>query len=276
MSLQIDDALRDGAQRTIARSGLLLIAVFVVFGFANTVLSQSLSNVIFDNLHRLFEQSVQQGPNPIDQSARSPTPFAIDLSLPALGVLSLLSILIAEAIHIVAIRVFASEYTDTVPAELASRRLGLATINGIVGGIVAGVFTLVGLVFLVVPGIYIALSLLFVRQEIAVADENFIDALAGSWGLTEGNRWELLGLALIVLVINAIAGSPAIALGFVDETLGTILSTILGALTSVFAIAVITRAYEQLRQERDAKLGLEDEGEPDEAGGTWGAGDDGV
>ena len=182
--------------------------------------------------------------------------------------------LVAEAIHIVSIRVFASDHTDTVPGAMATRRIGLATINGVVGGIVASVLTLLGLVFLIVPGIYVAISLLFVRQEIAVADKNFIDALADSWGLTAGSRWELLGLGIIVIVINFVASSPVMLFGFLDYTVGAVLSTVISGVTTVFAIAVITRAYEQLRQERDAKLGLDDEHGDTDTGtdGNWNAG----
>ena len=269
MSLQIDEALQEGFHRTFARSGLLLVAAFVAFGFANAVISQSLSGEMMGVLERAVEQPAQQSQPPFGPGTNQETPFAVPLPLPVLGLLSLLTALVAEAIRIVAVRVFASDHTDSVPRSLATRRIGLATINGVVGGIVAGIFTVLGLVFLVVPGIYVAISLFFVRQEIAVADKNFVDALGDSWSLTAGNRWELLGLAVIVIVINLIASSPSAVLVFLDPAIGTSVSLVIGGFTTVFGIAAATRAYEQLRRERDAKLGLDD-GD----GGAAGADDD--
>jgi len=262
MSLQIDDALSEGFQRTVARSGLLLVAVGIAFSFANAVVSQSLTNQLFDLMEQSFDQSFQQGPgpNPFTQTERGPTPFALPIPLPVLGLLSLLSIFVAEAIHIVGIRVFASDHTESIPGALAKRRIGLATINGVVGGIVAGVFTLFGLILLIVPGIYVAISLVFVRQEIAVADKNFVDALGDSWSLTAGDRWELLGLGIIVIVINLVASSPTGLLFFLDQSVGTALSIVISGFTTVFAIAVLTRAYEQLRREREAELGIDGDG----------------
>lgn len=273
MSLAIDDALQEGFQRTFARSGLVLIAVFVAFGFANAIVSQSFSQQMFEVMQQSFDQSLQQGPNPFGRGMQTETPFALPLPLSVLGVLTLLSIVVAEAIHIIAIRVFASEQADSVPDDVATRRIGLATINGIVGGVIAGVLTVLGLIFLVVPGIYIAISLFFVRQEIAVADKNFIDALGDSWSLTEGNRWELLGLAIIVIVINLIAGSPSVVLAFLDRTVASAVSIVIGAVTTTFGIAVATRAYEQLRRERAERLGLGDDS-AGQAGsdGNWGTG----
>jgi len=271
MALEIDTALREGFERTFARAGLILIAVFVLFGFANAVISQSLSAQVFTLLEQSFDQSFQQEPSPFGPEAQTPTPFAVPLPLSVLALLSLASVLVAEAIHVVSIRAFASDQTDAIRRELATRRIGLATINGVVGGIIAGTLTLLGLIFLVVPGIYVAISLFFVRQEIAVADKNFIDALADSWSLTDGNRWELLGLAVIVIVINLVASSPGTLIGYLDRTLATSVSIVVSAVTTVFGIAVATRAYEQLRRERDAKLGLDDDGDTG-IDGNWNTG----
>ncbi|WP_136716403.1 hypothetical protein [Halorientalis salina] len=278
MSLQIDDALREGFQRTFARSGLLLVAVFVAFGFANAVISQSLSQQLFEWMTS-FDQPIPQEGAPFGPRMDQETPFALPIPLPALALLSLLTVLIAEAIHIVAIRVFASENTESIPDGAATRRIGLATINGVVGGIVAGVLTVLGLILLIVPGIYVAISLFFVRQEIAVADKNFVDALADSWSLTDGDRWELLGLAIIVIVINLVASSPTTVLFFLDQAIGTAVSLVVSGLTTVFGIAVATRAYEQLRREREADLGLDGENGSDDVAGTdtgWNTGNNGV
>jgi hypothetical protein len=258
MSLQIDEALRDGFNRTVARSGLLLVGVFLVFGLGNAVISQSFSQELTTVLEQTANQNIATGQTPLVGDNTQPTPFAVSLSLEVLGLLSVLVAVVAEALTIVAVRVFASDYTESIPGHLVSRRIALATINGVVGGLIALVLIVLGAIFFVVPGIYAAISLLFVRQEIAVDDKNFVDALGDSWSLTAGNRWEVLGLAIIVIVINLVAGSPGLVLGFLDPTVGALASVVISSFTGVFATAVTTRAYQQLRRGREARDGPDD------------------
>lgn len=266
MSLQIDEALREGFNRTIARSGLILVGVFLVFSIANAVVAQSFSQQMLEFAQQVSDQPIQPGQNagqtPFAPGPGQQTPLAVSLPLPVLGLLSLVGAIVAEAIRIVAIRVFASDNTESVPGETVRRRIVLATLNGVVGGFVVYLLTAIGLVLLVVPGVYIALSFFFVRQEIAVADKNFIDALRDSWSLTAGNRWELLGLAVIVFVINLIASSPTLVLSFLDQTIATLLGIVIGSFTAVFGIAVATRAYTQLTDERAAAADEPDDGTP--------------
>jgi len=264
MSLQIDQALREGFNRTIARSGLILVGVFLVFSFANAVVAQSFSQQMLEFAQQFSDQPIQPGQGagqtPFAPGAGQQTPLAVPLPLPVLGLLSLAGAIVAEAIRIVAIRVFASDNTESVPGETVRRRIVLATLNGIVGGFVVYLLTAIGLVLLIVPGVYIALSFFFVRQEIAVADKNFVDALRDSWALTAGDRWELLGLAVIVFVINLVASSPTLVLSFLDQTVATVLGIVIGSFTAVFGIAVATRAYTQLTAERTATADEPDDG----------------
>jgi uncharacterized DUF497 family protein len=263
MSLQIDTALREGFRRTVSRNGLLLVGVFLVFSFLNLVLSQSLFEalepVLLEQFSTLPEQSLEQFRQTFDE----PRPFAVPIPPSVGAALTVLAAVVAEAIRIVSIRVFATEETDSFPQATASHRLVAATINGIVAGILVSLAIGAGLILLLVPGIFIALSFFFVRQEIAVENKTFIDAMRDSWTLTGGNRWELLGLAVILLVIGFIASSPSIVLSFVSPMASTALGTTIGSVTTVFAIAVTTRAYEQLRRER-AELMDPDYEEPDQ------------
>lgn len=271
MSLEIDTALSEGARRTVARNGLFLVGVFIAFGFANAVVSQSLSVELLDVLQQYLTQEVGVPPSEIETQT-GPTPFAIPLSVPVLSLLMLLGLLVSESLRIVSIRVFVSDHTESVPSELATRRLGLATINGIVAALVVFVLIFFGLILLVVPGLYIAISFFFVRQEIAVEDKSFVDALGDSWGLTAGNRWELLGLAVIVGVINLIAGSLGGAFVFLDPTLSVSVNIVVGGFTTVFGIAVATRAYDQLRRERREKLGRDGDTDGTGTDGNWSSG----
>lgn len=261
MSLQIDEALREGFGRTVGRNGLALIGVFVLFGFVNAAATQSLSAQSLDALDRIADQPLQQpGGNPLGPGTGGATPFALPIPLPVAAALTVLLPFVAEALRIVGIRAFAGDEVGGVPAGVG-RRLALATLNGFVGGVVALVLTAVGTVLFVIPGIYIGISLFFVRQEIALADKNFIDALGDSWSLTEGNRWELLGLAVIVVVINLVASSPTLVLSFLSQAVSSAASVVISGATTVFGIAVATRAYVQLR-EADA---VTEDGDVDDA-----------
>lgn len=250
MSLAIDEALREGFERTVSRNGLLLVGVFLVFSFLNLVVGQSLARafepVLFDQLSTLPDRTFRQ----FRQSFQQPRPFAIPLPYPVALALTLLVAVVAEALRIVSIRVFAAEDSTTFPTATAAHRIVAATINGVVAGIIVSIATGLGLILLVIPGLFVALSFFFVRQEVAVENKNFIDAIRDSWTLTSGNRWELLGLAVILFVVSFVANSPGIVLGFVSPLASTLVSTIIGSATTVFGIAVATRAYEQLRRER--------------------------
>jgi hypothetical protein len=257
MPLDISDALSDGLDRTFQRNGLLLVVAFVVFGLADAVAGQTLAAATA----RFAEQAIEQLP----QDASTPqtvtglpsaeaTPLSLPLPLPAaLGLVAVLAF-VAEAVRIVAVRTLVSDETETVRDEFVSRNLLSATLNGFVGGVVVLILVAVGLVFLVVPGVYLAIAFFFVRQEIAVEDRNFVEALSASWERTSGHRLRLFGLALVVFLVGVVATAVGGVVGFVGVPLLTTLVTVLlGALTVVFGVAVTCRAYVQLSDADDAE-----------------------
>lgn len=256
MSLDISDALSDGLDRTFQRNGLLIAVVFVLFGLVDAVAGQTLAAATA----RFAEQAMSQLPpdapaNPAVTTLPSAeqTPLSLPVPLPvALGLVVVLAF-VAEAIRIVSVRTLVSDETETIPDEFVSRNLLSATLNGFVGGVVVLILVVVGLIFLVVPGVFLALSFFFVRQEIAVEDKNFIEALSASWELTSGHRLQLFGLALVVFVIGLVVTAVGSAVGFLGiPLLTTVVNVLLGAVTTVFAVSVIARAYVQLTAESDA------------------------
>jgi phosphatidylglycerophosphatase A len=262
MSLDISDALSDGLSRTVERNGLLLMAVFLVFGVINTVSGQTLSAAATRFARRTLEQlppGATTGPTTLPTAAQ--TPLALPVPLPVALALVLLVALVAEAIRIVAVRTLVSDETETVPEEFVSRNIVMATLNGFVGGVVVLILVAVGLLLFVVPGIFLALSFFFVRQEIAVEDRNFVEALSASWELTSGNRLSLFALALVLvvigLVVSAVVGSLVALAGV--SILTTIVTVVVSAVTTVFSIAVACRAYVQLASDDDPVLDDEDE-----------------
>ncbi len=258
MSLDISDALSDGLDRTFQRNGLLLAVVFVVFGIADAVAGQTLAAATA----RFVEQTVSQLPSDASTApavttlpSAEATPLSLPLPLPvALGLVAVLAF-VAEAVRIVAVRTLVSDETETIPDEFVSRNLLSATLNGFVGGLVVLILVGVGLVFLVVPGVFLALSFFFVRQEIAVEDKNFIDALSASWELTSGHRLQLFGLALVVFVIGLVVTGVGSLVGFAGvPLLTTVVTVLLGSVTIVFGVAVTSRAYVQLTAERNVDV----------------------
>lgn len=257
MPLDIGAALRDGLRRAFKRNGILLMGVFLLIGTASTIATQTLNQAIFEAVQEL---STMPGgtESPLIEDV-GPTPFALPIAFSLAAGLVLALALLGEAIHIITVRTFVSDATRGIPEEFLYRNMVWATLNGFIGGIVVTVLILIGLVLLIIPGIFLAISFFFVRQEIAVRDVNFVDAMQGSWSLTTGNRIEIFGLAIILLVITLLASIPTLASSVLGQIVSTLTGITIGAITSVFNIAVAARAYDQLRAIRTAN-----DSEPDE------------
>ena len=247
MSLSVGDALRDGLGRTFERNGLQLVAGFVALRAVSTVADDTLTRA---NLALADRLGTLPGtlPAPFPALAEAPTPYALPLGVAAAFALALGVALVAEAVRIVAVRTLVSERTDRIPRAFLARNLLPATVNGFVGGIVVLTLTVIGLVALVVPGVFVALSFFFVRQEIAVRDVNFVDAMAGSWALVGGSRLELFALAVAVVIAGFLASIPGFLVGLVSPSLGTAVGVVARAFVVVFGVASAARAYDQLRR----------------------------
>lgn len=242
MALDVGAALRDGFERTVARSGLALIAVFAVIRLATAVTTDTFARINY----RIVRESGAPVPPAFEEFlAGMATPFSLPVGIGGAIALSLAVALLAEAVRIVGVRTLVSDETETIPTEYVRRNIGFATLNGFVGGIVVLVLVGVGTVLLVVPGLFLAVSFFFVRQVIAVEDENFVAAMAESWRLTAGDRLALFALAAIVVVVAFLV---SVAGGIVAPTpVGArVIDAAIGAATAVFGMAVAARAYVQL------------------------------
>lgn len=249
MSLSVADALRDGLGRTFERNGLQLIAVFVVVRLASTVATDTLNRANLALARELGAVTGESVGGVLPGLAEAPTPFALGLGVGAALVLAVAVALVAEAVRIVAVRTFVGDRVDVIRAEDRRRNLATATVNGFVGGVVVVTLTVIGLVLLVVPGVYLALSFFFVRQEIAVRDVNFAEAMGGSWELAAGNRLDLLALAVALLLAVLAASVPAAAVGALSPAAGAAVGAVTRAVVVVFAVASVSRAYAQLRDD---------------------------
>lgn len=270
MELDIGEALRDGIDRVTERNGLLLVGAFVLAGIASTVVTQTLTAHVVDVA---AEFARQQG-EPFDPSQAGPTPLAVSLPLWLTLILALGLALLVEALHIVAIRTFVSNERRTLPPEFLRRRIAWTTTNGFLGGIVVIVLLIlplaiasvisavtrvvvgeaasllvlaVGLLIGGIITIFLFVSFFFVRQEIAVEDVNFVDAMAESWSLTEGNRVEVFVLGLVLGFVEVVAGVPSLAQQAADPAAVVVVATVFSSVAGVFVIGVATRAYAQMR-----------------------------
>lgn len=251
MGLDIGEALRDGADRVTARNGLVLMGVFVAVGVASTVVTQTLT----DQLARTMAEFARQQGEPFDPSRLGPTPLSVPLPVSVTLVLALGLALLVEALHIVAIRTFVSDARRSIPAAFVRRHIAWVTLNGFVGGIVVAALVLVGLVFLVVPGLFLYVAFFFVRQHIAVEDVTFVDAMAESWSLTAGERVEVFVLAVVLVLVEVVAGIPSLLLQPVDPAVAALVATLASAVAGVFVIGVGARAYAQLRADERRATG---------------------
>ena len=246
MSLSVGDALRDGLRLTFEREGLTLIGAFLVVRFASAVATNTLNRA---NLALARELGAVPGDGMgVLPGPDAATPLALGLGVTGAFLLFLAVAVVAEAARIVAVRTFVSDPSG----GSRGRNLATATVNGFVGGIVVLVLVLVGLLLLVVPGVFLAISFFFVRQEIAVRDVTFVEAMGGSWELTAGRRLEVFGLALALFVLGVLAALPTVLLGAASPELGTLVGALVRGAFVVFAVASVTRAYVQLREAAEA------------------------
>ncbi len=277
MGLDIGQALREGASRTAARNGLILAAIFAGITLLTTVLLQTLSVAILDSMLTVF-----QGASPEElgvsqaeydeiitefeaslETIQETVPFALGLSAgAALGGL-LTVVILAEAVSIIAVRVFASDETETIPSELATDNILLATLNGFVGAIVVWGLIVLGLAFFIVPGLLLAVLFYFVRQEIAVKNKNFVQAMADSWRLTKGHRIEVFLIGFVLVLVSQLEQVSSAVVGLLSTTGGVLVAAAVGGLLSAFGAAVATRAYVQIDGEAGDSMGTDAEEEKD-------------
>lgn len=237
MTLDIADALREGVDRTLTRSGAILASLFFATTILTTVASQSIVNSL-----DLPQQAMQQG---------AQTPFAIGGPVALHGVLIAVGALASAVVTIAGIRTLTSDETETVPQEYFTRNIGWVLLNTVVGGIVFGIAVMVGLVFFIIPGIFLAVSLLFWNLHVAKHDTSFVEAFQESWSMTRGNRIKVFALWLAVGAISFLVGFAGgffgTLLSFISPVVSSLLNLAISAGAAVFGLATLAQAYNQLR-----------------------------
>ena len=234
MSIDITSALKNGAARTLARNGLLLVAIVFLLNAINQLLGVGVARWL--DLRELL---------PIESDAVGTALFAIPPAVA--GVLSLIVGLATIVVTVAALRVFVDDDTETLRSEHFTRNAVWAVVNVFVGTVVFAVAVALGFVAFVVPGLFLLVALAFWSVFVAVEDRNFVEGFGDSWALTRGNRIELflLGVAVVLvsIVVTAVFGVPALIGGLV----GAAFTQAAAALTTVFTLATLAQAYTQLK-----------------------------
>lgn len=237
MGLDIGGALRVGYERCRTPAGLRLIAVAFVIQLAANVASDS-------------AQGAASGTAP-DAVPVDAAPLALALPPSVLGLLSTLSFVASLVFTLVAIRTFAADAREAVPAWAYRENVLRPTLTLLAGAVVLGVAVAVGLVLFVVPGLFLLVSLIFFQVYVAAEDEGFVDAMTASWNLAGGSRISLFltGVAVVVLSVLVTVAFAVVALlvGVVSGFLEGVVDTVGGAVVTTYVLAVVVAAYDQLR-----------------------------
>lgn len=277
MSLDIGEAFEEGFSRTFARNGLLLAAGFAVVGLSLAVLQQTLMIEATEAMLNWFQgfspdelgisqQEYDQQVTSLEtqlETLRESSPLALGVSASVAAAGLIVLALIGEAVAIVAVRTFGAD-DESIAREDVTDNLLLATLNGFVGKIVVYGLIIVGGLLLLVPGIFFAVVFFFMRQEIALKDKNFVQAMADSWRFTKGHRIAVFALGLLLVIVTVVAEAAGGVVAVASPILAQVLSAVLGGLLAAFGAAVVTRAYVQLDAE-PAPVAETDEEDPYDA-----------
>lgn len=258
MTLDIAEAIRNGFNRTIQKSGLMIIGLLFIIGVLNTILSHSIEAQLNT------------------EAAAAATTLALPIPLAASALLMLLGTVASVIIGIVSIRTFVSDRTEHIPAEFAKRNILWTAGNIIAAGI--AVTLVIGLAFAIpiIPGavlvliglrpaimlagigfligliaaIYLAVRLILTNMYVAAEDKLFIDAIKDSWNTTDTHLLPLIGLGIIVVVISLTIGGLMSTLSILGiEPIGTVVAQIGSAIGGAFTTATLAQVYRQLRPE---------------------------
>ncbi|QLG60964.1 hypothetical protein [Halorarum salinum] len=239
-TLDVGGALSYGFDRLTTRGGAILIGAYVLFQVVTQVSFQSLFAELF------------AGVLPAERLAQT-YPLALDLPIGVSGGSTVLLLIAGSVLAVVTMRAIHDDI-DRMPTADHTRRLVRTVVVMIVVSIVTFVAILIGTVFLVLPGIFLAVSLVFAQPAVVLEDAGVVEALERSWSLTAGNRIRLFALGVVIAVVAGIAGGAFSLLGIVSPTVGTLLSSIVSAIMSLFGLAVLVGAYRQLAAENGTRV----------------------
>lgn len=275
MALRIRDALSDGVPRGIARSGIILMVSYFLVSLLQTGLIQVVTSTYLP-LGAVTTPGMTETPVGPDPGAQLPEL----VSAQAAAIAGFTGGVLTTPVQIVSVRTLVSKYRSRIPEELIFHRLGWATVNTLLGSWLLfffellifllsfgggfwvlftvfggstlgalvstwpgrGLLAVIGLVLLF-PVAFFAVSMTFLRQEIAVRDKNLFRAAIQSWRLTSGNRIRLIMLSLLLLIPHSVLAGLVFQLIPAYAQYVVILET---AVVTVITQGIMAVAYIQL------------------------------
>jgi uncharacterized membrane protein len=86
--------------------------------------------------------------------------------------------------------------------------------NAVLASLLAGVIIVFGLILLIIPGIYFACKLAFTPYLVVDRKMEVIEAIKGSWNMTNGHAWKVFFIGLLAIPVF-IAGLLVIGVGVI-------------------------------------------------------------
>jgi hypothetical protein len=132
-------------------------------------------------------------------------------------------------------------------------------------GLLSAIGIGIGLVVLIVPGIFLWLVWSLAAPIEVIERKGVIGSLGRSFSLTEGRRWMILGVILVIAIVGGIfnaivlaiagaimgAASPGLALSMTGMLIAAVLSILLTSFTTVFTGSAVATLYVGIRQSKE-------------------------
>ncbi|MEH6633230.1 MAG: hypothetical protein V7776_20630 [Halopseudomonas aestusnigri] len=126
----------------------------------------------------------------------------------------------------------------------------------VLAGMISYIVMLVGVIFLIVPGIIVILHLFVVIPVVVVEQPGVFGSLSRSSELTKGNRWAILGLFIIMIVMGIGLSflSQEISLLFIGMGMtfvGILIDSIVQAVSTTIFLIIGAVTYYNLRNSKE-------------------------
>ena len=185
------------------------------------------------------------------EAMADPTLIMANPWVPALG--GLVSIVLALVLQSSLIRATIEDLSGKRPAMGDCISTAISVLLPAIGlALLVGLGVMVGFILLIVPGIILLLRWAVAVPVLVQERQGVLASMARSAELTSGNRWALLGLFVIIVIILFIA---QLVIGFVVALFGGIIALVLGLvvqsiLSTVFSTATAV-SYVALREAKE-------------------------
>ena len=113
-------------------------------------------------------------------------------------------------------------------------------------GIIVAICSYIGFFFLIIPGIFVAVVWSVCVPAMMVEDRGIFDSLGRSYNITNGNRWRMIGLAIVLVVIYLIIFFVAALLAAIAPIIGVIAFIIAGVLLYPYSALIRTVVFYDL------------------------------